>query len=39
VTQVYIKTSLQSQHKQLCKDYEDAKTIDEAKTKYHVIRS
>ena len=39
VTQKYIKTSLQFQHKQLCKDYKDAKTIDEAETKYHVIRS
>ena len=39
VTQKYIKTSLQFQHKQLCKDYKDAKTFDEAKTKYHVIRS
>ena len=39
VTQNYIKTSLQFQHKQLCKDYKDAKTIDEAETNYHVIRS
>ena len=36
VTQKYIKTSLQFQYKQLCKDYKDAKTIDEAETKYHV---
>jgi len=39
VTQKYIKASLQFQHKQLCKDYKDAKTMDEAETKYHVIRS
>ena len=39
VTQKYIKTSLQFQHKQLCKDYKDAKTIDDDETKYHVIRS
>ena len=39
VTQKYIKTSLQFHHKQLCKDYKDAKTIDEAETKYHVICS
>ena len=39
VTQKYIKTSLQFQHKQLCKDYKDAKIIDEAETKYHVIHS
>jgi hypothetical protein len=37
--QKYIKPSLQFQDKQLCKDYKDAKTIDEAETKYHVIRS
>ena len=39
MTQEYIKTSLQVQHKQLCKDYKDAKIIDEAETKYHVICS
>ena len=39
VTQKYIKASLQFQHKQLCKDYKDAKTMDEAETKYHVICS
>jgi hypothetical protein len=39
VTQKYTKTSLQFQHNQLCKNYKDAKTIDEAETKYHVIRS
>src|ERR1700737_2135863 len=36
VTQKYIKTSLQFQHKQLCNDYKDAKTIDDAETKYYV---
>jgi hypothetical protein len=39
VTQKYIKPSLQFQHKQICKDYKDAKTMDDAETKYHVIRS
>ena len=39
VTQKYIKPSLQFQHKQLCKDYKDAKTMDDAETKYYVIRS
>ena len=39
VMQNYIKAALQFQHKQLCKDYKDAKTMDEADTKYHVIRS
>jgi hypothetical protein len=39
VTQKYMKTSLQFQYKQLCKDYKDVKTIDEGETKYHVIRS
>ena len=38
VTQKYIKTSLQFQHKQLCKNYIYTKTIDEVETKYHVIR-
>jgi hypothetical protein len=27
------------QHKQICKDYKDAKIMDDAETKYHVIRS
>jgi hypothetical protein len=39
VTQKYIKPSLQFQHKQICKDYKDVKTIDDAETKDHVIRS
>jgi hypothetical protein len=39
VTQKYIKTSLQFQHKHLCMDYKNAKAIDEATIKYHVIRS
>ena len=39
VTHKYIKAALQFQHKQLCKDYKDAKTMDKANTKYHVIRS
>ena len=39
VTQKYIKSSLQFQHKQICKDYKDAVTMDDAETKYHVIRS
>ena len=39
VTQKYIKLSLQFQYKQLCKDYKDAKTMDDAETKYYVICS
>ena len=39
VTQQHIRLSLQFQHKQICKDYKDAKTMNDAKTKYHVIRS
>jgi hypothetical protein len=39
VTQKYIKSSLQFQHKQICKDYKDVKIMDDAETKYHVIRS
>ena len=39
MTQKYIKASLQFQYKQLYKDYKDAKTMDKAETKYHVIRS
>lgn len=39
VTHNYIKPSLQFQHKQICKDYKDAKTMDEAKTKYYVLHS
>ena len=38
MTQKYIKASLQFQYKQLYKDYKDAKTMDKAETKYHVIR-
>ena len=30
VTQKYIKPSLQFQHKQLCKDYKNEKTMDDA---------
>ena len=37
--QKYIKASLQSQHKQLCKDYKNAKIIDKADIKHHVIWS
>ena len=33
----YIKPSLQFQHKQICKDYKDVKTINDAKIIYHVI--
>ena len=39
VTQKYIKPSLQFQYKQICKDYNDAKTMDNAESKYHVLRS
>ena len=39
VMQKHIKTSLQFQHKQLCNNYKNAKTIDEAGTKYNVICS
>ena len=39
VTQKYIKPSLQFQHKQLYKDYNDAKIMDDAETKYDMIRS
>jgi hypothetical protein len=39
VTQKYSKPSLQFQHKQIWKDYKDTKTMVDAKTKYHVIRS
>ena len=39
MTQNYIKTSLQFYHKQLCKNYKNAKTIDEAEIKDHVISS
>ena len=37
VTQTYIKPSLQFQSKQICKDYKDAKTMDDTETKYNVI--
>lgn len=33
------QASLQFQHKQLCKDYKDAKIIDKADIKHHVIWS
>ena len=39
VTKKYIKPSLQFEHNQICKDYKDAKMMDDADTKYHVIRS
>ena len=39
VTQKYIKFPLQFKHKQICEKYKDAQTMDDAKTKYHVIRS
>ena len=39
VSQKFIRASLQFQHNQLCKDYKDAKTIDEVETKYYIIRS
>ena len=38
VTQKYIKPSLQFQHKQLCKNYKDAKIMDNVETKYYIIR-
>ena len=39
VIQKYIKPSLQFQHKRICKDYKDAKTMDDVETKHHVICS
>ena len=39
VTQKYIKPSLQFEHKQLCKDYKDAKIIYDVETMYYVICS
>ena len=37
VTQKYIKPSLQFQHKQLCNDYKNGKTMGNVETKYYVI--
>lgn len=39
VTQNYTKPSLQFQHRKICMDYKDTKTIDDVETKYHVIHS
>ena len=39
VIQKYIKPFMQFQHKQICKDYKNAKTIDDAEIKYHMIYS
>ena len=39
VTQKYIKPSLQFEHKQIWKDYKNAKTMDDTEAKYHVIHS
>ena len=39
VTQKYFKPFLQFQHKRLCNDYKDVKTMDDAETNYYVIRS
>ena len=39
MTQKYIKLSLHFQHKQICKDYKDAKIMDDVETKNCVIRS
>jgi hypothetical protein len=39
VTLMYIKPSLQFQHKKICKDYKYAKTMDDAETEFVVIRS
>ena len=37
VTLKYIKLFLQFEDKQISKFYKDAKTMDDAKTKYHVM--
>ena len=37
LTQIYIKSSLQFQYKQICKDYKDVVIMGDVKTKYHVI--
>ena len=39
VNQKSIKPSLHFQHKQICKDYKDAKTMDKLEFEYHVICS
>jgi hypothetical protein len=39
ITQKHIRPSLQHEHKQLCKDYKDAKSLEDADIKYHVIRA
>ena len=38
-TQKHIRPSLQHQHKQLCLEYKDAKSMGEMGVKYHVIRA
>lgn len=38
-THKFIKPSWQFQHKNICKDYKDAQTIDKVQTRDHVIRS
>ena len=39
ITQKHIQPSLQHKHKQLCKDYKDGKSLEDANIKYHVIRA
>jgi hypothetical protein len=39
ITQKHIRPSLQHEHKQFCKDYKDAKSLEDADIKYHVIRA
>jgi hypothetical protein len=39
ITQKHIRPSLQHEHKQLCKDYKDAKSLEDVDIKYHVIRA
>jgi len=38
-TQKHIKEAFQQQHNTLCKQYKDAKTMEEAETRYLAIRS
>ena len=37
--QKHIQPLLQHEHKQICKDYKDAKSLEDADIKYHVIRA
>ena len=39
ITQKHILPSLQHEHKQLSKDYNDAKSLEDADIKYHVIQA